>query len=114
MNVFALRTNQRLPRRRVGGGETRSAETPYKDKLFLDKLGKIRTQTHTTIQFAFIFIKQLNNYQLARGNILFVLMCCALCVNAECLGPAHSLLSLLRKFHSITCRVGNGKKLTVQ
>ena len=42
-----------------GWGEPRSAATPYTDKLFLDELGKIRTHT---LQFAFIFIKQLNNY----------------------------------------------------
>ena len=48
-----------MPPTAEGGGETRSAASPYTDKLFLDELGKIRTQT---IQFAFIFIKQLNNY----------------------------------------------------
>ena len=47
--------NQPAPPTAEGGrrGETRRAATPYKDKLFLDELGKIRTHT---LQFAFIFI----------------------------------------------------------
>ena len=49
MNVLRREptSNHRLPQRRVEGDKSRSAATPYTDKLFLDKLGKIRTHNST-------------------------------------------------------------------